>query len=79
MARRVGRWCRGSGCRAIRLRQSRTRDRVQYQRWIEAGYIEVTQGNVVDQNEIQAAIIEDCRLHEALSVAYDPWNATQLR
>ena len=54
------------------------RDRVQYQRWIEAGLIEVTQGNVVDQNEIQAAIIEDCRLHEALSVAYDPWNATQL-
>jgi phage terminase large subunit-like protein len=54
------------------------RDRVQYQRWIDAGLIEATEGNVVDQAEIEAAVLEDCRLHECLSCAYDPWNATAL-
>jgi phage terminase large subunit-like protein len=55
-----------------------TRDRVQYQRWVNAGLIEATQGNVIDHNEIQAAVIEDCRLFEPISIAYDPWNAAQL-
>jgi len=54
------------------------RDQVQYQRWIENGLIEVTPGNVIDHNEIQAAVLEDCRLNEPRSIAYDPWNATQL-
>lgn len=54
------------------------RDRVQYQRWIEEGWIEVTPGNVTDHNEVQAAILEDARNFEIVSLAYDPWNATQL-
>ena len=54
------------------------RDQVQYRRWIDAGLIEVTEGNVIDHNEIQAAILEDCRICEPRSIAYDPWNATQL-
>jgi phage terminase large subunit-like protein len=54
------------------------RDRVQYQRWIDDGLIEVTEGNVIDHNEIEAAVLEDCRQFEAISVAYDPWNAAQL-
>lgn len=54
------------------------RDRVQYQRWINEGLIEATAGNVIDHNEIQAAVMEDCRQFEPFSIAYDPWNATQL-
>jgi phage terminase large subunit-like protein len=54
------------------------RDQVQYRRWIEDGWIEPTAGNIVDHNEIQQAIIGDHREHEILSLAYDPWNATQL-
>lgn len=54
------------------------RDKVQYQRWIDEGWIEPTGGNVIDHNEIQAAILEDHRTHELLATAYDPWNATQL-
>jgi phage terminase large subunit-like protein len=54
------------------------RDQVQYRRWIENGLIEVTPGNVIDHNEIQAAVLEDCRICEPRSIAYDPWNATQL-
>jgi phage terminase large subunit-like protein len=54
------------------------RDRVQYRRWIDAGLIEATEGNVVDQREILNAVIEDARLHDCASCAYDPWNATTL-
>lgn len=54
------------------------RDRAQYARWIEEGWIEATPGNVIDHNEIQSAILEDARLHEFRGLAYDPWNATQL-
>lgn len=60
------------------VEQKADRDRVQYQRWIDNGLIEVTPGNVVDQNEVQAAVIEDARLHNIVSCAFDPWNATQL-
>jgi phage terminase large subunit-like protein len=54
------------------------RDRVQYQRWIDQGWIEVTPGNVIDHGEIQSAVLEDCRLFDVASVAFDPWNAAQL-
>lgn len=54
------------------------RDKVQYQRWIDDGWIEPTGGNVIDHNEIQAAVLEDHRTHELLALAFDPWNATQL-
>jgi phage terminase large subunit-like protein len=54
------------------------RDRVQYRRWIDEGWIETTAGNVIDHNEIQSAVQEDCRIYEASSIAYDGWNAAQL-
>lgn len=54
------------------------RDRVQYQRWIDSGWIEPTEGDVIDHAEIMAAIVEDHRTHEIAALAYDPWNATQL-
>lgn len=54
------------------------RDRVQYRRWIESGLIEVTPGNIIDHNEIRSAVLEDCRVFDARSIAYDPWNAAQL-
>jgi phage terminase large subunit-like protein len=54
------------------------RDRVQYQRWIDEGWIEPTVGNVVDYTEVMHAITDDCRTYEAASIAYDPWNITQM-
>lgn len=54
------------------------RDRVQYRRWIDEGLIEVTGGNIIDHNEIRECVLEDCRQFEAMSIAYDPWNAAQL-
>lgn len=54
------------------------RDRVQYQRWINDGLIEATAGNVIDHAEVAAVVMEDCRIHDAASIAFDPWNAAQI-
>ncbi len=54
------------------------RDQVQYRRWIDEGWIEATPGNVIDHNEIGIAVEADCRIYQPASIAYDPWNATQL-
>jgi phage terminase large subunit-like protein len=54
------------------------RDRRPYRRWVEEGWIEATPGNVIDHAEIKAAIIADAKRCEIESMAYDPWNATQL-
>jgi phage terminase large subunit-like protein len=54
------------------------RDKVQYRRWVDEGWIETTAGNVIDHAEIGNAILEDQRHYEIQSIGYDSWNATQL-
>jgi phage terminase large subunit-like protein len=54
------------------------RDRMPYRRWVEEGWIEATPGNVVDHAEIRSAILQDAQRFQIESLAYDPWNATQL-
>ena len=60
------------------IEEKSDRDRVQYARWVAEGWIDVTQGNVIDHNEIGRVIIEDCNQYVCNSAAFDPWNATQL-
>jgi phage terminase large subunit-like protein len=54
------------------------RDRMPYRRWVDEGWIEATPGNVIDHAEIRAAILSDAERFDLQSVAFDPWNATQL-
>lgn len=54
------------------------RDAAQYRRWVDEGWIEATAGNVIDQDEIKAAVLADHREFPLISLAYDPWNATKL-
>jgi phage terminase large subunit-like protein len=58
--------------------QKSDRDRVQYARWVDAGLVHATEGNIIDYGEVMAQVLEDCRLHEPSTIAYDPWNAPQL-
>jgi phage terminase large subunit-like protein len=60
------------------VQEKSDRDQVQYRRWIDEGWVEATAGNVIDHNEIKIAVTEDCRIYQPASIAYDPWNATQL-
>lgn len=50
----------------------------QYDGWETLGYLNVTEGAVTDFNQIEADILEDCSRFRVKSVAYDPWQATQL-
>lgn len=54
------------------------RDRVPYQRWIDEGYIEATDGNAVDYDTIRTRMGEIAARFHILKVGIDPWNAQQL-
>ena len=49
-----------------------------YPGWAAEGYLTITPGNETDFGSIEADILDLCRRFRVLSVAYDPWAATQL-
>lgn len=55
------------------------RDRVPYQLWAEQGFIEATEGNVVDYDVIRARINELNTRYHIQEIAIDRWNSTQLQ
>lgn len=60
------------------LEQRAEKDRVPFRKWVDDGYIDVTPGNVIDHNLIEEAVLGDTEDFDLQSMAYDPWNATQL-
>lgn len=52
--------------------------RRQIESWVQAGYVEITKGNVVDYNAIKHKITELRGKLNFVEIAYDPWNSTQL-
>ncbi len=54
------------------------RDRVPYDQWAREGHITVTDGNVVNYEAVRAALKDWDDEFDVKSVAYDPWNATDL-
>jgi phage terminase large subunit-like protein len=60
------------------LRKRAERDRVPYDLWTRQGFIEATNGNVVDYGAIEQRILADSALFQVKEIAYDPWNATHL-
>lgn len=59
------------------LEERGDRDKVQYQRWVDEGWITTTPGNVIDHGEIDKTIRTDATLYDIQSVAYDPAFASQ--
>lgn len=49
-----------------------------YGTWEADGWITSTPGEVIDQNAIQADILNDAAHHAVQDVAYDPWQALKL-
>ena len=49
-----------------------------YPGWAASGELVITPGNETDFGAIEDDIIDLCRRFRASSVAFDPWNATQL-
>lgn len=66
-------WCPSE---TINLRTRR--DHVPYKQWAADGFIEVTEGNVVDYKAIRRKINELYQEYNIVEIAYDRWNATML-
>lgn len=49
-----------------------------YQGWVNAGLITATDGEEIDLNEIEQAVVDEMDHYPANEVVYDPWRATQL-
>jgi phage terminase large subunit-like protein len=64
---------------AENLRRRAERDRVPYDQWAREGFIESTEGNVVDYDVIRARINELGKRYEIRELAIDRWNSTQLQ
>lgn len=54
------------------------RDKVPFDAWARDGFIEATDGNVVDYHFIRKSINESAELYDIEDVGYDPDNATML-
>lgn len=54
------------------------RDRVDYRKWRDAGYLIATEGNVVDQAAVRLKILELARLYRIEEIGFDRWNASML-
>jgi phage terminase large subunit-like protein len=80
----VGKYRDGYACRMEffapkeRAYDRQKKDRVPYLQWSEDGYINLTEGNVVDYKAIRRRINEIGKTTDIAEVAFDPWNATQI-
>lgn len=54
------------------------KDKVPYDVWIRLGYLDKTDGNVVDQDVIQSKVVATKAVFSIQDVGYDSWNNTQL-
>ena len=54
------------------------RGTVPYAGWVSSGHIEQTEGAVIDNDVVEARILEDCARFNVQAVHYDPWNAKRL-
>lgn len=61
-----------------RVMKAAKRDRVPYDRWVQAGHVITTPGNVVDYDRILAKMVEAKTFFDLQAVSYDPWNATSV-
>lgn len=56
----------------------RTQEGTHYDQWVREGYIEATDGNVIDYDWIFAALAEDMKNHRMGRLAYDRWGAARV-
>ncbi len=54
------------------------KDHVNYDLWARQGFIQTTEGNVVDYDHIERFILSLREMYDIREIAYDRWNAQQL-
>lgn len=61
-----------------RLDDVAEKNRNKYQTWADQGYVNVTNGNVIDYREIRKTINELGEKHYIKEIAFDRWGATEM-
>lgn len=54
------------------------RDKVPYDKWLKAGFIKATPGNVIDYGVIESDIGKIAKIFDVKEIGFDPWAAHQL-
>jgi len=60
------------------MRERERRDKVPYSTWVRDGWIQTTEGNVIDYAFIEDQIKKDCEKFDVKQLAYDRWNSSSL-
>jgi phage terminase large subunit-like protein len=60
------------------LRERSRRDRVPYEQWSKAGWVELTSGTATDIGHIEEELRRICESFQVREVIYDAWSARQL-
>jgi len=63
---------------AADIAERERRDRLPYRQWAADGFIELTDGNVIDYAVIRNRVVELADTFGGFTLGYDPWNATGL-
>jgi phage terminase large subunit-like protein len=60
------------------VRQRERRDGMPYQRWADKGFIELSQGDVIDYRDITARLEWADQMFDLREIGFDPWNSRQI-
>jgi len=63
---------------ADRIRERSRRDHVPYDEWARQGFITATEGDSVDYEAVRRELAAWAAAYDVITVAHDPWNATEL-
>lgn len=59
------------------LQEREERDDVPYRDWIKKGFMNITEGNIIDYDFIVQAINDLAKEYDIVEIGFDDWNATQ--
>lgn len=63
---------------ADRAQEREEQDRIKYKEWAKLGHLRLTEGEVVDFDEVIQEIVRMRKIFKVQEVALDPWAATQI-
>jgi phage terminase large subunit-like protein len=72
------RWVQRIWTPADTLDERALRDRVQYRRWVEAGWLQTVPGTRIDSRVVIEALLTARECYDIQAVGFDPWHADTL-
>jgi phage terminase large subunit-like protein len=60
------------------IRQRELRDGMPYRAWAEQGFLELSEGNVIDYRQVKARLEWGAAMFDLEEICLDPWNSRQL-